>query len=275
VPLYIDVHEIHGVTADAVAQAHYADMEKQARHGVEYIKYWVNESCGKVFCLVDAPTPEAARRVHQEAHGLEAGRILEVQPEVAEALMGGGEVSAAGAAINAPGNSTGLDTGIRTILFTDIVGSTSLTQELGDDAAMELVQLHDDVVMDALAAFSGRKVKHTGDGIMAAFASAVCAVRCAMRIGEELARRCQDCSTRGVKVRIGAAAGEPVEKHGDFFGSTVQLAARLCAQAQPDQIVVSNAVVELCIGKGLRFQDLGELSLKGFDRAVRAHAVAR
>lgn len=274
-PLYIDVHEIEGVTAEAVAQAHYADMAKQARHGVEYVKYWVNEGCDKVFCLVHAPSPEAARQVHLEAHGLEAGRILEVQPEVAEAFMGGGQVNAAGAVVNAPGAGNGLDPGIRTILFTDIVGSTSLTQELGDEAAMELVQLHDDVVLDALAAFAGRKVKHTGDGIMAAFASAVCAVRCALRIEETLAKRCQDCATRGVKVRIGAAAGEPVEKHGDFFGSTVQLAARLCAHAQPDQIVVSNAVFELCIGKDLRFQDLGEVALKGFDRAVRAHAVAR
>lgn len=274
-PLYIDVHEINGVTADAVAQAHLADMAKQAEHGVEYLKYWVNEACGKVFCLVNAPTPEAAAQVHREAHGLVAGRILEVQPEIAEALMGGGQVNAMGAAVAAPGNGPGLDTGIRTILFTDIVGSTSLTQELGDDAALELVHLHDEVVMDALAALSGRKVKHTGDGVMAAFASAVCAVRCAVRIQQELELRCRDCSKRGVKVRIGAAAGEPVERHGDFFGTTVQLAARLCAHAQPEQIIVSNAVVELCHGKGLRFQDLGELELKGFDRTVRAHAVAR
>ena len=274
-PLYIDVHDIQGVTADAVAQAHLADMAKQAEHGVEYLKYWVNEACGKVFCLVDAPNPEAAHQVHREAHGLVAGRILEVQPEIAEALMGGGEVNAMGAAVNPPGNGKGLDPGTRTILFTDIVGSTLLTQELGDDAAMELVQLHDDVVLQALAGFSGRKVKHTGDGIMAAFASAACAVRAAMRIHTELELRCQDCKTRGVKVRIGAAAGEPVEKQGDFFGSTVQLAARLCQHAAPDQILVSNGVVELCIGKDLRFEDFGELSLKGFERVVRAHTVVR
>ena len=76
-----------------------------------------------------------------------------------------------------------------------------------------------------------------------------------------------------VKVRIGAAAGEPVENHLDLFGSTVQLAARLCSHAQPDQSLVSNAVAELCIGKGLTFQDMGEISLKGFDRPVRVHAV--
>jgi class 3 adenylate cyclase len=273
-PLYIDVHDLKGVKAEDVAKAHAEDVRVQSQHGVEYVKYWVNEERGKVFCLVQAPDSHSANHVHREAHGLLAGRILEVEPEVAEALMGGGGVNQNGAAIAPPGGGTGLDTGIRTILFTDIVGSTSLTQQLGDDAAMELVRLHDDVVMEALSAQSGRKVKHTGDGVMAAFASAACAVRCALRIQGELGRRNETGSLRGLRVRIGAAAGEPVEREGDFFGSTVQLAARLCAHAQPEQVLVSNAVAELCIGKGFRFRDLGELSLKGFDQGIRAHAVA-
>lgn len=274
-PLYIDVHDLKDVTAEDVAKAHAADMEKQGAHGVEYLKYWVNERCGKVFCLVDAPSPELASQVHREAHGLVAGRIIEVQPDLADAMIGGGEVNPAGAVLAPPGAGTGLDTGIRTILFTDIVGSTSLTQQLGDDAAMDLVHLHDDIVNEALTALCGRKVKHTGDGVMASFASAASAVRCSLRILDELAKRNAGRNGEGLKLRIGAAAGEPVEHHGDFFGSTVQLAARLCAHAQPEQIVVSNAVAELCLGKGLRFQDLGELSLKGFDQGVRAHAVAR
>lgn len=272
-PLYMDVHDIPGVSAGDVAKAHLADMEKQAQHGVEYLKYWVNEACGKVFCLVHAPNPEAANQVHREAHGLVAGRIIEVQSEVAEALMGGGEVNPAGAVMAPPGAGPGLDPGIRTILFTDIVGSTSLTQKFGDEAAMQFVHLHDEVVGDALAALSGRQVKHTGDGVMAAFASATCAVRCALRIQQDLARRGGRNGHR-LQVRIGAAAGEPVEHRGDFFGSTVQLAARLCAHAAPEQTIVSSTVAELCTGKGLNFQDLGALNLKGFDQAVRAHAVA-
>jgi len=64
-----------------------------------------------------------------------------------------------------------------------------------------------------------------------------------------------------------------VEDHMDLFGSTVQLAARLCAHAQPAQSLVSNVVCELCIGKGLAFQDLGEVSFKGFDRPIRIHAI--
>jgi len=98
-------------------------------------------------------------------------------------------------------------------------------------------------------------------------------VRCAVRIQRALAEHAQAVTEVQVRVRIGAAAGEPVENHTDLFGSTVQLAARLCSHAQPQQSLVSNAVAELCLGKGLNFEDLGEVSLKGFERPVRVHAV--
>jgi class 3 adenylate cyclase len=108
---------------------------------------------------------------------------------------------------------------------------------------------------------------------MACFLSAVAAARCATRVHHALAQHEQENRELPVKVRIGAAAGEPVENHLDLFGSTVQLAARLCSHAQPEQSLVSNVVAELCIGKGLTFQDLGEISLKGFDRPIRVHAI--
>ena len=138
---------------------------------------------------------------------------------------------------------------------------------------MAFLDVHDTIVRDALAALGGREVKHTGDGIMACFLSTVSAVRCATRIQRALAEHAQAETEVHVRVRIGAAAGEPVENHSDLFGSTVQLAARLCSHAQPQQSLVSNAVAELCLGKGLSFQDLGEVSLKGFERPVRVHAV--
>jgi class 3 adenylate cyclase len=109
---------------------------------------------------------------------------------------------------------------------------------------------------------------------MASFVSAAGAVRCAIQIQRELEKHAQENPERALKVRVGAAAGEPVEQRNDLFGSTVQLAARLCAHAQPEQILVSNAIPDLCIGKGLVFEELGELTLKGFGSPVRAHAAA-
>jgi len=268
-PLYMDIHELPGITPEQLAQAHSADLQIQKKYGVKYEKYWVNHKCGKVFCLIEAPSAAAAEKVHREAHGFVAEKILEVQPEVVEAFLGHGQTDSSGAALLAGTEGQSRDPAIRTVLFTDIVNSTLLTQRLGDERAMELLNLHDTIVRRALTAADGQEIKHLGDGIMASFISAAGAVRCASQILQEVAR----CESSDLQLRIGAAAGEPVEHANDIFGSTVQLAARLCAQAAPSQILVSNVVAELCLGKRLKFQSLGQISLKGFEDAVNVHAV--
>jgi class 3 adenylate cyclase len=272
-PMYMDIHDAAGATAEVVAAAHAADVDVQGKYGVEYHKYWFNEAQGKIFCLCTAPNAEAAVQVHRNAHGLLAQKIIEVAPEIAEGFLGGCEVDAGGAAL-VPGTMHGEhDVGIRTVLFTDIVDSTGLMERLGDEACVGLFDVHDVIVREALAATAGREVKHTGDGIMAAFTSAAAAVRCATRVQKALAEHPSRQGDRSIKVRIGAAAGEPVDANRDLFGSTVHLAARLCAHADPEQTLVSNVVTELCLGKGLAFRDLGEIPLKGFDHPVRVHAV--
>lgn len=270
-PLYMDIHKIPGITPEALAKAHEMDVATQKKYGVEYRKYFLNHECGKVFCLVDAPSAEAAMQVHREAHGFVADKIIEVQPaELAEAFLGGGKV-VDGAVMLPDTTSEKIDPAVRTVIFTDIVDSTALTQRLGDEKAMELLHRHDAVVRAALAANNGREVKHTGDGIMASFISAVAAMRCAARIQRELGR--MEGTDLPLKVRIGGAAGEPVDRANDIFGATVQLAARLCSHAAPEQVVVSNVVAELCFGKGITFHPLGEFSLKGFERPVQVHAM--
>jgi class 3 adenylate cyclase len=271
----MDIHNLpEGTTAEDVAKAHAKDMETQRKYGVEYHKYWVNESGRKVFCLAHAPSAEAAACVHREAHGLLAEKIIEVEPDVAEVFLGGTETNNVGAVLLPGGGADARDPGIRTILFTDVANSTTLTQLIGDEAALAMLGVHDTIVRDALSALGGREVKHTGDGIMASFVSAASAVRCAIQIQRELAKHAQKNSEHALKVRVGAAVGEPVAQDNDLFGSTVQLAARLCAHAQPEQILVSNAIPDLCIGKGLLFEELGEVTLKGFGSPVRAHAAA-
>jgi Protein of unknown function (DUF4242) len=82
-PLYMDIHEIAGgVSIDDVAKAHEADLQTQGGHDVHYLKYWVDEGAGRIFCLVDAPSADAANTVHREAHGLVADSIFEVSEGV-------------------------------------------------------------------------------------------------------------------------------------------------------------------------------------------------
>ncbi|MBV9893862.1 MAG: DUF4242 domain-containing protein [Chloroflexi bacterium] len=79
-PLYMDVHHrVDGLTGEAVAGAHKKDLEIQAKHGVRYLKYWYDTDSGTVFCLVRAPSSDAATAVHREAHGLVADELVEVQ----------------------------------------------------------------------------------------------------------------------------------------------------------------------------------------------------
>jgi len=271
-PLYMDIHTVPGATPQALKEAHDADLAVQDKHCVCYHRYWFNEEAGKVFCLVEAPNAEAAAAVHAEAHGLVAEKIIEVDPDMADGLLGPGVVDSAGAVL-IPDQMDKRDTGIRTVLFTDIVGSTEMCSRHGDDAAVAMLSVHDRIVRIAVGANNGREVKHTGDGIMAAFNSAAGAVRSACRIIGDL----RDHNGAGpdfpVEVRIGISAGEPVEQAADLFGSTVQLAARLCAQADPGQVLVSQVVADLCIGKNLRFFDAGECELKGFEGKIATRGV--
>lgn len=272
-PMYMDIHDMKGVTRDDLAKAHAADMKVQGQYGVEYHKYWFNEDTGKVYCLCSAPNADAAVSVHRESHGAVAQRLIEVTPAIAELFLGDVGINDFGLATLPGGRNAESDPGIRTVLFTDIVGSTDMTQRLGDEGAMELLDVHDQIVRAALAAHGGREVKHTGDGIMASFVSAAAAIRCGSQVQKELRAYSATHPDLPLQVRVGVAAGEPVEHHNDLFGSTVQLSARLCAHAEPEQIVVSNVVAELCLGKGVAFTDLGALSLKGFAQPVRAHSV--
>jgi class 3 adenylate cyclase len=281
-PLYIDRHDIEGVTAQAVMDAHERDMAVQDKHGVNYLTYWVDETRGRVFCLCDAPSKELAEQVHREAHGLLANRIMEVDPDTVEAFLGTVEqappmmrvealapaIPAAEAFGTAPGESA-----FRAVLFTDMTGSTEMTRQLGDAGAMRVLRAHNVIIRDALRAYNGREVKHTGDGFMTSFISVSCAVQCAIAILRAFEIHNREHPDHEIHVRIGLTAGEPVEEDNDLFGATVQMAARLCSHAQNDGILVSSVVQELCVGKKLDFLNPSERLLKGFDKPVRVFEV--
>ena len=163
--------------------------------------------------------------------------------------------------------------GLVTIMFTDMEGSTALTQRLGDEKAQEVLRAHNVVVREALKAHDGAEIKHTGDGIMASFASASHALGCAADIQQAFARHSESNPDTTIRVRIGLNAGEPVAEDEDLFGTAVQMAARVCAHAQPGQIVAANVVRELAAGKGFLFSDMGDVVLRGFEDPVRLYEV--
>lgn len=271
-PIFMDRHYMEGATAHAVAQAHTKDLTVQARFGVTFLTYWFDESRGTAFCLVDAPDAATIQRTHLEAHGLVPHEIVPVDPAVVEAFLGRVSDPVAAPA-GAEALAATVDAAFRAVMFTDLKDSTLMTSRLGDAPALRLLHVSDALTRNALREHSGRQVKHTGDGIMASFPSVPDAVRCAVAVQTAFAAHNRRRPAEELLLRIGVHAGEPVEEHGDLFGSVVQLAARLCMAARPTEIWVSATIRDLCASQGLVFEDRGDVALKGFPAAVRVFSV--
>jgi class 3 adenylate cyclase len=134
---------------------------------------------------------------------------------------------------------------MRAIVFTDLCGSVEQTSRLGDEGHVAVLRVHNTIVREALNAHDGREVKHTGDGIMAAFNSVASAVAFAIEAQRAFGEH-NESSATPLEVKIGISAGEPVtDDTDDLFGAAVQLAARLCDSASSGEIAVSLAVEAL------------------------------
>jgi class 3 adenylate cyclase len=262
-PFFLDRHEFTGMTATDAADMHLRDMALQDQFGVQLLTYWFDYDRQTAFCLAKAAGGNAVVALHRQSHGAIPHQVIEVDERAVERYMGG-------IVEHEPGEAY-VETAVRTILFTDLEGSTSLTQRLGDARAMALLRAHDEIIRDAVRRHGGSEVKHTGDGLMAAFPSVAGAIACAVLIERRFADK--DSVVYPLRVRIGMSAGEPVTEHSDFFGAAVQLAARLVDRAEPGTVLVSGAVHDLALGKGFVFRKRGRLRPKGFAEPVQVFEV--
>ena len=196
------------------------------------------------------------------------GGLLEGWPQAADGILEFlGDEPSAGA------READRTSGVHTILFTDVEGSTALTQRLGDAKARDLLREHERMVREALKAHGGSEVKTMGDGFMASFSSATRALECAIAMQRAFAEH-NESAEEPIKVRVGLNAGEPIAEDEDLFGTAVNLAARICAHAEAGQILVPIVVRELTAGKQFLFADLGETELRGFEDPVRLYEIS-
>jgi class 3 adenylate cyclase len=264
--MFMDVHEGLGdATPEEIDAAHRRDLEIQDQFGVRWVSYWFSDPEGKSFCLAEAPSAEAAKACHKASHGLMPHEIIEVEAPTLAMFLGEMRTDEKDRVVLDDGR---LDTALRAIMFTDIEGSTALSTEHGDEAAVDAVRRHDEIVRSCLDQYGGSEVKHTGDGVLASFVS----VTAALSAAEAMHRRAED--EEHLRLKIGISAGEPVEGASDIYGASVNLAARICAHARGGQTLVAGTVRDLAIGKGIDFIDCGETRLKGFPEPVRLFATA-
>ncbi len=152
--------------------------------------------------------------------------------------------------------------GISTVVFTDVVASTELVGELGDEAARGALRSLEVATNERAARRTGRVVKHLGDGSLLEFASTSAALRFAAELQTTSAEI-------GLEIVVGIAVGEPIREDGDLHGSVVVLASRITSAARSGEILVSDAVRQLVQGKGFDFDDADNRRLKGFDEPVQ------
>ncbi len=168
----------------------------------------------------------------------------------------------------------GRQSAIVTFLFTDVVGSTQLTDTLGDEAAQDILRAHNSLVRTEVARHGGSEVKAMGDGFMIAFSTVTSALACAGGIQRAIAQHNQAEPTRDFMVRMGLNAGEAIEEEEDFFGAAVIVAARIAALATGGEILASEVVRQLGQGaRGVEFAEKGEFQLKGFRESFRLYQV--
>ncbi len=149
-----------------------------------------------------------------------------------------------------------IDRVLKTVLFTDIAGSTERAVQMGDRLWDELLATHDLTVRRELTRFHGHEVKSTGDGFLASFDGPARAIRCARAIGEEV-------GAIGLEVRAGLHSGECVERGEDLAGVAVHIGARVASLASPGEVLVTSTVRDLVAGSDIEFTDRGAHALKG------------
>jgi pimeloyl-ACP methyl ester carboxylesterase len=157
---------------------------------------------------------------------------------------------------------------LATVMFSDIVGSTERTAAAGDRSWLDLLERHNAVVRRELERYRGREVKTMGDGFMATFDGPARAIRCATAI-------IQGVHALGLRMRVGLHTGEvELVSNNDIGGMAVNIAARIGARAEPDEVLVSSTVKDLVAGSGIRFEERGSHALKGVPGEWSLHAVA-
>jgi len=250
--LFMDRHDLVDATPEEMARAHICDLAVQDKYGVKFVTYWYHYGAENGFCLVEAPTREAAEAAHREAHGNLACQVIEVDWPAVEGFMG---------RIREPlSGDPWEEIALRTIVYTQL------------DAATGLEGAGNRLIRRALAARGGHDVERE-EGVMGCFPSVIAALEYALAMQQSFIPLASLYNRSPVQIRIGIGVGEPVTEGFGLFGEVSRVAAGLCADAGPGEILVSGEVHDLCAAKGFRFEDRGDVLLEDLKSPIRRYCL--
>ena len=227
-PLYMDLHKAGDYqvkpTIEEIKRNHIADLKTQAKYGVRFIQYWINEEAGLVFCMMEAPDKESCMATHREAHGDMPCNIIELKGGDYEIFMGDSKVNAFDITESTDG---GFDTARRSILVAEIISFLGATHPYS-------------IFKSIVQKYHGREVGYQGGRHNMVFNTSSQALACARALQTEFIK----LKDQGIEMRIGISSGVPVTERDRIFESALQLADYLCTFAMNGQISVSTQAME-------------------------------
>lgn len=250
-PLFMDRHDIPGVSAEDVADAHQKDLSIQEEFDCRALTYWFDEEAGMAFCLIEAPNKEAVQRLHNYAHGLIPNEIIEVEPNLVASFLGRIKDPVS------PGNSFSV---INDPAFRCIV-AVYIPAAFYSDGCKKRKE-YNYPIRKEFRRHSGKEVIMDREYLMASFPSVFDSVRCALSIQRSVFFP----GSEGGSPQIGMAAGVPVSGNKDFFGPTITLVKRLCLIAKPGRIVASHLMGEKMATQPMDTQEEREFTMHVLSR---------
>jgi AraC-like DNA-binding protein len=238
--IFMDIHHVPGTEALDLAEAHRKDMLIQNEYQCKCKTYWLDETRGNAFCLIEAPDKSSVEEMHKNSHGLTPNKIIEVNYNLVEFFLGrihdpdDAEISDSGLKVFS-------DSAFRILIVTRFIDPVLLRFRLSAAKADDLMNRQIDIIRKELSTHEGREVENAGSGFIASFSSAAQAVSCALNIQKNLPDA--EKSLTGFKISVNA--GEPISKSEHLFGDVIQLANCLCTVARNNQLIVSSVVKDL------------------------------
>ena len=236
----MDRHDLPGgTTAENVFEAHQAEIKIQHEYGCKGLTYWFDEPTGAAFCLIEAPSAEHVKAMHDNAHGLIPHKIIEVDPNIVKSFLG--RIEDPLIEKGSEGTNIINDPSFRTIMAIDLKESLLISKNQAQKNKTKQLYGLNDFINKSIIKFDGREVNHPGECVLSSFAEANNAVLCALNIMEHYKSLVDQTSQKNIALHIGLNAGVPVTDENEIFGDTVLLANRLCDLAK-DKVMISTEV---------------------------------
>lgn len=240
-PLYMDRHNVPGLTVRDAAKAHLKDLEIQEEYKCISMTYWVDEERGNVFCLIDAPNKQAVREMHNKAHGLIPNDIIEVDSSLVKAFLGRIHDPDTSSLAGTPDPSIINEPAFRYILVIDLKDRILFDCLYGKLTGSKLIKTFNSLVQQSIHHYLGRLIENH-EGFLASFASVTNAVDCALYLHNSVQFQNTCHNLPKINIKMGLSAGYPIAGNDALFGDAIKRSKRLCFFSESDKIYLTSLI---------------------------------